>query len=492
MKPLALAAFAFVASSLFARTSAAQTPAACDSCASCTDRLATPDAEVELTGDLVAQGPGPCIVVRGRHARLQGAGFTLRGAPGSIGVRVEADAVWLRNLTVRGGDVGIEVARARGVTLFRSTLAVTETALRVTQATDLRIVRAAIEGGRVGISFGADPAGTCTPTTLQSPGAVIEGSRIEGAGVAVAACDAIPVLRDDTLVGGSVGLRLGDVQPGTGPGGNGPWDACVCAPGLSGVGAGTALLFSSGCGGCMVHEGWLPSLRAQGADLRLRENATQADAQRRFDQHLEHCAPAVIDALGIPGCVPNYACPALGRVAKVRQGARELSMEVPLGSEGDVLAFARECAAAGRAARAGGRCLAESVTRTTICGQRDASVAVTGRGTRWRGHDNACGPNQGDASALGCTRPCPAPTAAPAPVPSLPAPAPSAPVLPPGGPIPPPAAPPPAAPAPAASAAPQSAPENNGPLWWIALAMAGGVGGWLVRGRRTRTQPPPP
>ncbi len=491
MRPLLSALLVLSAVALAARSSPAQIATSCDSCAACTQSLATPNVDVALSANLEAEGPGPCIVVRGHHARLNGAGFTLRGTAEGVGVRVEAEAVWLRNLTIRGGDVGIEVHSARGVTLFRPDLDVEGTGLRVHRSPDLRVVRAAISGGRVGIGFGADIDGGCTPGLMQSPGAVIESSRIEEAGVGVAACDAMPVLRRNEILRGRVGLRLGDVRPVPGPGGDGPFDHCVCSPGLGGVRAGTTLMFSSGCGGCMVHETWLPRLRSQGAEVRMRETGpAHVEAQHRFDQHLVHCAPAVIDALGIPGCVPNYACPATGRVAKVRQGPRGLAEEVPLGSPAAVLDFARACAAAGRAAQADGRCLAQGITDTTVCGHREADVVVLAPSARWRGRNNACPRNQGDDRALGCTRPCAeAPvseTSSAAPVLlSLTAPEATAPL--PGGPADAPEAPGQARGPSLRLHRSEDAPTTRNTLWMMLLAFAGIAGGWLAR----RKGPPP-
>lgn len=488
MRPVLSALLVFFAVALAARSSPAQIATSCDSCAACTQSLATPHVDVALSANLEARGPGPCIVVRGHHARFNGAGFTLRGSPGAVGIRVEAESVWLRNVTVRGGDVGVEVHSARGVTLFRPNLAVDGTGLRVARSPDLRVVRATIAGGRVGIGFGADIDGGCSPGPMRSPGAVIETSRIEGAGVGVAACDAMPVLRRDEILHGRVGLRLGDVHPVGGPGGDGPFDRCVCNPGLSGVRAGTTLMFSSGCGGCMVHEAWLPRLRSQGAEVRMRETGpTHVEAQHRFDQHLVHCAPAVIDALGLPGCVPNYACPATGRVAKVRQGDRGLTEEVPLGNPAAVLDFARACAAAGRAAQADGRCIAQGITDTTVCGQREADVVVMAPSARWRGRNNACTRTQGDDRTLGCTRPCAeaaaSETSSAEPV-----------LLSLTAPETPPDTPPDTPPQP-----PESPDEGEGPslrlqrsegtlsarstVWLMLLAFAGIAGGWLARRR---------
>ncbi|MEZ4407725.1 MAG: hypothetical protein R3A52_14825 [Polyangiales bacterium] len=405
----------------------------CGSCADCTTILAQPDVTAELTGDLRAGGSGACVTIRGRHARLDGAGHAIVG-DGAVGVRVEADEVFVRNVGVRGATRGVEVAGARGVTLYHLTLSVTGTAVSVERSPDLRVVRGSIEGGRVGVSFGADAEGRCAPSPLRSPGAVVEATSVEGAGVGVAACDAVPVLREVRAQHGGVGLRLGEPS-----GGSGAYDRCVCAPGLPGVRSGTTLLFSSGCGGCQVHEGWLPTLRAQGADIRLRETgAGHEAAEARFDRHMEHCAPAVMDALGIPGCVPNYACPASGAVAKVRADARSIQVEHPLDAPHLVMDFARACAAAGRAATAGGRCVSRAVTGATACGNREADVELTGAGARWTGADNACGRVQGRGAALGCTRPCDdAPAVAPAPPPPTlthevtpePAPPPEAPVV---------------------------------------------------------------
>lgn len=400
-----VAAFAAFITILF-NTTSSWAVAYCGSCTECTTLLAQPEVSVELTGDLRADSTDPssvCVTIRGRHARLDGAGHSIDGHAQATAVRIEADEVFVHNLGVRNFAHGIELINTRGVSLYHLSFAVSGTAIRVERSADLRIVRGAINGGRVGISFGADPDGRCASATVRSPGAVVENTTIERATVGLSACDAVPVLRGVRAQNNGVGLRLAE------PTGAGrAFDRCVCSPGLSGVRAGTTLLFSSGCGGCQVHEGWLPTVRAQGADIRLRETgAGHQAAEARFDRYMEHCAPAVIDALGIPGCVPNYACPANGTVAKVRADARTVTVEHPLDSPEQVVAFARECTAAGRAASSGGRCITHAITDTVVCNNRDTDIDLASAHSRWTGSNNSCSRVSGNRSQpLGCSRPC--------------------------------------------------------------------------------------
>jgi hypothetical protein len=181
---------------------------------------------------------------------------------------------------------------------------------------------------------------------------------------------------------------------------------------------GTTLLFSSGCGGCQVHEGWLPQVRASGHDVRLRETGAEHAAQTaRFDAFMARCAPEVIDAVGVPGCVPNYACVADGRVFKVRSGENSVAHEVELNSAEDVGRFASQCAQdASRFYRArGGACVRFQLRGNTVCGNRAADVRAAAGARRFGGGANdACGTaenwgEEGGASPdAGCARPCPA------------------------------------------------------------------------------------
>jgi hypothetical protein len=478
--------------SLMGARASAQVP--CSSCEQCTAALASANANVQLGGDLRVEGAGPCITVAGERARLDGGEHLLRAANGATAIRVTGASALVRNVHVAGAEVGVEVVGARGVTLFHSTFETRGTAVRVQSASDLRVVRARVTGGRVGVAFGADNRGACQgPMNVQSPGAVLIQSTITGADVGVAACDALPVLTGNTITRNGVGVLLGDPSARSGPGGDAPFDSCACAPTLSGVRAGTLLMFSSGCGGCLVHEGWLPDLRRRRADIRLRETgATARDAQDAFDRFAEHCIPAVIDALGIPGCVPNYGCMPTGQAAKTRGVANALQVERPLDSPDAVAAFATECtrSAQGRFVR-GARCVTRGLEGNTICHNRAMDIRATGNARRIGGGANHCDrvENWGDGSATGCAASCSDTSVPVASAPPDTAEMPEMPEAPPA-----PAAPPVsvvsasvARPAPAATPAPETNSGASSPLGWVlgitALSLAA-AGGMAWRGHR--------
>jgi hypothetical protein len=493
LRGVAAVLFAFAVCVTGARASA-QVP--CSSCEQCTTALASANANVQLGGDLRVEGAGPCITVAGEHARLDGGEHLLRAANGATAIRVTGASALVRNVHVAGGEVGVEVVSARGVTLFHDTFETRGTAVRVQSSGDLRVVRARVTGGRVGVAFGADNRGACQgPMNVQSPGAVLIGSSITGTDVGVAACDALPVLTGNTVTRNGVGVLLGDPSARPGPGGDAPFDSCTCAPTLSGVRAGTLLMFSSGCGGCLVHEGWLPELRRRRADIRLRETgATARDAQDTFDRFAEHCIPAVIDALGIPGCVPNYGCMSTGQTAKTRGVANALQVERSLDSPDAVAAFATECtrSAQGRFVR-GARCVTRGLEGNTICNNRTMDIRASGNARRIGGGGNHCdhAENWGDGSATGCAASC---SDTSTPVVSAPPDTPEMPEMPEAPPAP---APPPVsvatapvmppAPAPTATPAPEASAGASSPLGWVlgitglSLAAAGGMA-W--RGRR--------
>lgn len=495
----AVAALVAFALSTVSASGYAQIP--CSSCEQCTAALASANANVQLGGDLRVEGAGPCITVAGEHARLDGGEHLVRAANGATAIRVTGASALVRNVHVTGGEVGIEVVGARGVTLFHDTFETRGTAVRVSSSSDLRVVRARVTGGRVGVSFGADNRGACQgPMNVQSPGAVLIQSTITGADVGVAACDALPVLTGNTVTRNGVGVLLGDPSARPGPGGDAPFDSCTCAPTLSGVRAGTLLMFTSGCGGCLVHEGWLPDLRRRRADIRLRETgATARDAQDTFDRFAEHCIPAVIDALGIPGCVPNYGCMSTGQSAKTRGVANALQVERPLDSPDAVAAFATECtrAAQGRFVR-GARCVTRGLEGNTVCRNRTVDIRATGNARRIGGGANHCDrvENWSDGSATGCAASCsdtstpvasapPDTTAAPE-MPEMPE-MPEAPPAPAAPPVSVASAPPVVRPAPVTAPAPEASTGASSPLGWVlgitglSLAAAGGMA-W--RGRR--------
>jgi hypothetical protein len=243
---------------------------------------------VEVTGDFDVTGPGPCVVVRGAGAQLNGQEHTIRTQGlGGVAVRIEGAGASVRNLQTHAVSVGVEVAGAQDVTLYHLRIEAREVGVAVRAAPNFRMHRSRVSARRVGIAFGEPTAGRCPDgQTVQSPGAVVRRSWIEGAAVGIAACDALPVLSQNVITRNDVGLLLGAPARGlttSGPAGeaaSAPFDACLCAPALDGVRLDTTLLFSSGCGGCQVHEGWLPTLRAAGHDIRARETgAGNAEGQ---------------------------------------------------------------------------------------------------------------------------------------------------------------------------------------------------------------------
>ncbi len=473
----------------------------CDDCAACTTALAAPGADVQQSGPLKNSGAGACITITGAGATFDGADHPISAGEG-VGVKVAADDVLLRNVRVEGGATGIEAA-SRDLTIFDSDVRGTAVGLSAAKAPGLRIDRSRFEAGRVGLAFGAPKGGACPAGELQSPGVVVLKSTVSGAEVGIAACTARPVLVDNTVRGNGLGLLLGDPAPPAdvrGPAARGPYDPCACSPQLEGVKPGTTMLYSSGCGGCLVHEGWLPDVRAQGHDVLLRKSGLEnKDAQIGFDAWVRRCAPAIVDAIGTPGCVPNYACPATGALFKRKGEGGRLVFENQLDSAEAVAGFAAACAsAAATHYDDAGACLKNPLRGNQLCGNTTADVA--GAAGALTGADNACGKVQGDADpqTLGCHGSCDdaAPTGAAAPTTARPAPAPTPPAAPP----PPPAAPKPAPPAPPpapdgpaaepAAAAPTAeaeaaAPTTPGhapalPQWTILVILAAAAGaGWM-------------
>ncbi len=461
----------------------------CDSCESCTTALATAGASAVLAGDIDATRATTCIRITGRGATFDGMRHTLRGA--AVGVEVAADDVLVRNVHVQEGGVGIRVANARGATLFADVVNDARTGIRAEASSNLRVVRASLSRNRVGVSLGADEAGRCAaPSGITNPGVVIVRSDITGGGVGVAACDAMPVFIGNTVSGNDQGVLLGDVRA-TGAGAQGgPWDDCSCTPPPAGVAAGTLMLYSSGCGGCLVHESWLADERRQGAVIEARPSGAEGSpAQVRFDAYLRHCGPDVMGALGIPGCVPNYACPATGQVWKRREGERELAIDRQVNSQAQVVSFAQDCRAAARVGYArGARCVTAALRSNTLCGNRQVDLAAPGGLARWGLADDRCGTvQQPDGGVARCahtcegvdtTGPAATPPAAPAPtpvghdIPSIEE------------------APADAGTARAAAAPTTPAPASQGKgLWWAAaVALSVGlVAVWRVGGRGPRT-----
>ncbi len=398
-------------------------------------------ARVELVADLDGPAGAPCIVVRGEQAQLNARGHTLRAA--GVGVRVEGRGARVRNLHVTGGSTGFVLAAPDAATLYHVATENAAVGISVEASPGARIVRAEVRGGRVGIAFGAPEAWRCPAGgVVRSPGAAVLRSHVEGAEVGIAACDALPVLAGNTVTRNGVGIVLGAPAPapGGGPGASAPYDPCACAPALDGVHPGTTLLQSSGCSGCEVHEGWLPGLRAAGADIRLRETgAGAAGAGQRFDDFVDHCAPELTNVLGIPGSVPNYGCLADGRTWKVRTGDETLEMAAAIQGPDDVARFASGCVAeAARRYVPGSACVRGQLWANTACANRTVDIRAAAGARRLGGADDSCANTEdwSDTGLAGCARPCDgslvpdAPAVAPT---RLPQPTRAAPVQPPRG-----------------------------------------------------------
>jgi hypothetical protein len=323
-------------------------------------------------------------------------------------------------LHVVGADVGIEVAGKARVTLFHNWIEVTETGVRAENADGLRLARTTIRGGRVGVSFGAEADGSCPAgASMANPGAVINGCHIEGARVGVAACDALPVLKNSAVIRNGIGVRLGmpTTASGESPAMAAPYDPCACAPALSDVRPGTAIFYSSGCHGCQVHEGWLPELRAAGHDIRLRASGPENAAQgQEFDAFVGRCLPQILDVIGVPGCVPNYGCLSNDRTAKVRNGDEGMIRETDVNSAAQLGKFAEDCAAAARRAYSDAEsCVVRQLHDNTLCGNSELDIEAAAGLARWGGVGNACAKVQGwkDEGSSACSRTCPDTLASP-------------------------------------------------------------------------------
>lgn len=393
----------------------------CSDCQSCTEMLAKPGVEVALSQP-ITNPPSTCVVITGEGSTFDGGRHLISGA--SVAVRIDADDAWVRHVRAEGGQKAVEVKGARATLLDVQTTNVAE-GVRVSAAPGVRIVRSTFVGGRVGVAFGPSTGDTCRPDArLSSPGAVLQRVEINGAQVGVAACEAVPVLSSTQLLGNGIGLLQGAAPPAaglSGPAAKGAHDPCACAASLPGAQAATTHFFTSGCSGSMVHEDFMPEVTGRGYDVIQRKHDPASKAEREaFDRYIRRCAPEVMDAIGIPGCMPNYACVANGEVSKRRGDDDRLVVDHRLSGVDDVSAFAARCVAAAEAQFAdGGACPAAAVRDSVICqNQRDV---VSARAIA--GADNRCGSASGAGSTLGCAScdgverpaPPPAPTAKPTP-----------------------------------------------------------------------------
>ena len=453
----------------------AQSPQPCDSCAGCTALLSQTGVRAELTADLTHDGSGPCVVVAGEGALFDGLERDIRctAGEGAVGIRVQGARALVRNVHVLGADVGIDVVAA-DVTLFHDRVEAQDAGIRGDGAAGLRVTRSVVRGGQVGISLGADAAGACPAgATVRSPGVVIGRTHVEGARVGIAACEALPVIRHSTVVRNEVGVVLGRAAPAPGvPGGAGPDDPCLCRPSLEGLAPGVPVMFVSACSGSEAHKAWLPELTARGFQAAIRPSApSEAAATRAFDAAIDRCLPQLTDAIGIPGCVPNYACPVDDRTFKLRAAERELMRELELDDAEALFAFWESCRdAAARHYRQGADCVVHALHDNVICGNTRVDLRSAGD---LSGAANSCDTVEGwsDAGVAACSAPCGSVPALPA----LPAPreriARTAPVRPP-------AMPPEPAPAPRPAEEPPTAapPATDGAAPQVAFVPTGDRG----------------
>ena len=396
---------------LFSSNAQAQRAFPCSSCDGCSAALTAPDAKVVLSGDVVHTGTGPCIVISGERAQLDGAEHDIRptNPSGTIGVQIEGNDVLLKNIHVMGAETGILVKNTLRTTLFHVWVQSAKKGVSVEKSTDFRITRSVLLDGESGISFGqANPDRTCpTTATLESPGAVINKVHVEEMGVGVMACAAVPVVKNSTLVRNKVGMVLGHPKGEKAF----PTDPCACSPDLEGVTASTVLFFSSGCHSCQTHEAWMPELKEKGHDFLMRQTGPGNGAKTLiYDSFIDRCLPQLTDAVGIPGCVPNYGCLTNDATNKLRNGKKNLSFETQLNSSESLAEFHTACAAvATRSYGKGKDCVRHQLQDNVVCMNAQTDIQATASLSKWGGVNNACKTvkgfkNEKDAS---CTKPCP-------------------------------------------------------------------------------------
>jgi len=373
------------------------------------------EAKVELSSDIVHDGGGPCIVIRGADARLDGLERDIRplNAGDPVGVRIEADGVLVRNVHVIGAEIGIQVAGSKRVTLFHNWIQASNTGIAAEGAEGLRVTRSVVQAGAVGIALGSDGKGGCAKNTpFAAPGVVVQDNHISGATTGILACDALPVLTRNVVTGNGVGVQLNAPAKGADGAQARPWDPCACAPEVTDVSAGTAIFYSSGCHGCQVHEEWLPALRSRGHDIRIRETGPENRlASEEFDAFIDRCLPQIMDVIGVPGCVPNYGCLSNDLTFKIRDGEKNLARETEINSSADLAQYASQCAqTATRNYGEGKSCIRHLLMDNTVCNNRTGDIETTGLKGRWPGIGNACktAREYKDAGAAdgACTRAC--------------------------------------------------------------------------------------
>jgi len=388
----------------------------CNSCQGCTDALGLPEARVFLADDLVHDGVGPCITIRGLSAQFDGMEREIRPMKrgDSVGVLVQAPNVLVKNLHVIGALKGVDVRESRFTTLHHLWLEDNTVGVDIGPSQNPRISRSVILGGTVGVDVGSGGDGQCSDVeskVRRTVGTVLTGNRIEKNKVGVSACSGIPYIQGNTIVNNEVGVNLQRPQMVTGKeASEGPYDSCACAPSLPGSKAGTTLFYSSGCNGCKVHEEWLPALSSQGHDIILRASGPGTQSESKiFDAHIDRCAPQVTNALGIPGCVPNYVCVANDETFKVRDDDDRMTFETQIRSQEDLAAYAITCKTDAAERFTGEKdCVRYQVVDNVMCNNTQVDIRSVDSLSRWGGFKNACAKAQSfkDKGSESCAASC--------------------------------------------------------------------------------------
>ena len=124
---------------------------------------------------------------------------------------------------------------------------------------------------------------------------------------------------------------------------------------------------------------------------------------------MNRCAPQITDALGIPGCVPNYGCVSNDETFKLREGSNGLIRETEINTAEDLGAFAKRCAtSASERYQPGKDCVRYMATDNEFCGNTQTDVIAKGPVEHLTGFANRCGSTQGfrDRDKPGCALTC--------------------------------------------------------------------------------------
>ena len=388
----------------------------CNSCQNCTEALGLPNARVHLVDDLVHEGEGPCITIKGVHAQFDGLEREIRPLKkeGTVGILIQAPNTLVKNIHVIGAETGVEVESSRYATLFHLWLENNQTGIRVGPSVGTRITRSIISGGSVGVDIGGGIDGLCSEAEQEKRtalGTVVVGTHIEGQKTGIIACHDTPHLKNNTVIRNDIGVVM--KRPRMLPEkskSEGPYDSCACAPTMPGITPGTTMFYSSGCNGCKVHEEWLPDLRSNGADINLRVSGpgTQEEA-KIFDGHMDRCAPQITDVLGIPGCVPNYVCIASDETLKVRAGEDQMVYETQIQNAEMLATYAENCQTSAKALyKPGEDCVKHVAANNLFCGNKILDFEGSSQLAGWPGFNNTCTNTKEfqDEGKEGCTSTC--------------------------------------------------------------------------------------